>query len=194
VQIRVIRGKNKQIRRNLPAKANYLNLFLVNPLKIIPNLKKNCIMYIPSRNNSFSGLTGLLIIAGVVLLGYYAITGFMNLIWWAFPVIVVATLIIDYKVVINHFKAIGNAFQRDMLRGLLYAGFTFFAAPVVATWLLFKAIAKKRLATFQARMQDRMQDRFQEGLGGLGNSQQPKKQSPEYFTEYEEIETTIRQR
>ena len=148
-------------------------------------------MYIPSRNNSFSGLTGLLIIAGVVLLGYYAITGFMSLIWWAFPAIVIATLIIDYKVVINHFKTIGNAFQRDILRGLLYAGFTFFAAPVVAVWLLFKAIAKKRLASIGANFQERMQDRFQEGLG---NYQQPKKQSPEYFTEYEEVETTIRQR
>jgi hypothetical protein len=119
----------------------------------------------------------------------------MSLIWWAFPVIVLATLLIDYKVVINHFKAIGNAFQRDMLRGILYAGFTFFAAPVVAVWLLLKAIAKKRLASiganFQERMQDRMKDQFQEGLG---NYKQPKAQSPEYFTEYEEIETTIRQR
>ena len=148
-------------------------------------------MYIPSRNNSFSGITGLLIIAGVVLLGYYAITGFMSLIWWAFPAIVIATLIIDYKVVINHFKSIGNAFQSDMLRGILYAGFTFFAAPVVAVWLLFKAIAKKRLASMSAKFQERMQDRFQEGLG---NYQQPKAQSPEYFTEYEQVETTIRQR
>jgi membrane protein implicated in regulation of membrane protease activity len=115
----------------------------------------------------------------------------MSLIWWAFPIIVVATLIIDYKVVINHFKSIGNAFQRDILRGILYAGFTFFAAPVVATWLLLKAIAKKRLERISATFQERMQDRFQEGLG---NYQQPPKQSPEYFTEYEEIETTIRQR
>jgi hypothetical protein len=148
-------------------------------------------MHIPSRNNSFSGITGLFIILGVVVLGYYAISGFMSLIWWAFPVIVIATLIIDYKVVINHFKSIGNAFQRDILRGVAYAAFTFFAAPVVAVWLLLKAIAKKRLASISANFQERMQDRFQEGLG---NYQKPQAQSPEYYTEYEEIETTIRQR
>jgi hypothetical protein len=148
-------------------------------------------MYIPSRNNPFNSLTSLLIIAGAIFLGYYAITGFMSLIWWAFPVIVVATLIVDYKVVINHFKTIGNAFQRDILRGLLYAGFTVFAAPVVAVWLLLKAVAKKRLANMGAQFQNRMQDRFQEGLG---NYSQQKAQSPEQFTEYEEIETTIRQR
>ncbi|MEN9610418.1 MAG: hypothetical protein RLZZ628_1232 [Bacteroidota bacterium] len=148
-------------------------------------------MYIPSRNNPFSGVTGLFIIAGIILLGYYAITGFISLIWWAFPIIVIATLIIDYKIVINHFKAIGQAFQRDILRGLVYAGFTFFAAPVVAVWLLLKAIAKKRLQSIGANFQEQMKDRFQ---SGLGNYQQPKQQSPEYFTEYEEIETTLRQR
>lgn len=148
-------------------------------------------MQTSSRHNPFAGITGLLILVGIVLLGFYVIKGFLSLLWWAFPIMVIATLFIDYKVITNHFKMIGKAFQTDMLRGILYASFSFFAAPVVALWLLLKAVAKRRMASMTANFQSRMQDRFQEGLD---LNQSRKVQSPEYFTEYEEIETTIRQR
>lgn len=80
---------------------------------------------------------GGLILLGVVLLGLFFVANLIfKLLYFIAPVLLIITLIVDYKVLTNFFKWIGALFSKNMLLGLA-AGLASVAFYPVTIGILF---------------------------------------------------------
>lgn len=61
------------------------------------------------------------------------------------PLMLIAALIIDYKVVIDYFKWIRNTFRRDAIAGVIIAILSVFGFPVLSAYFLGRALLKKQI-------------------------------------------------
>lgn len=123
-----------------------------------------------NNNNPFSGLLGV----AVAILFFIALFWFLNFLFWILwkilPLLVIATAIIDSKVILDFFGWLGRLFKRNWIMGLAAGGLTILGAPAVALFLLGKALLRKKIKTVKQDV-----ERQREGE----------------FVEYEEIDSEI---
>ena len=121
-------------------------------------------------SNPFSSLTSLIImVLFFVALFYIARAAFWVLSMLA-PILLIATLIIDHKVVVNYGKWIISKLKTNTLFGIAMVLLTIFGAPVVAGFLFGKALLKRKFNKVKEEME--MQQ------GGVRRGE---------FIEYEEV-------
>ena len=115
-----------------------------------------------NNRSPFGGIVGILV--GILFL--FALFSFVQflfkLLWYALPVIVIATAVIDHKVILGYFGWVGKLFKRNFLYGLLVAVLTVVAAPVVALFLLGKALLRKKVKDVKDEMERQRQGEFVE--------------------------------
>ncbi len=117
------------------------------------------------KGSQWGGIVGIVMLAVIIIGLFFVLRGIFNLLYFLAPIMLIATLIIDYKVVLDYIKQLGGLFKRNPLYGIGATAFTFFLYPIVFLVLLFRAFAGKRLA------------RFTNNTGAEGE-----------FTEYEEVD------
>ncbi len=90
------------------------------------------------------------IIVGIVLIFalFFVVRGIFKLLYFIAPVLLIATLIVDYKVVISYLKQLAGLWKRNALWGLGATAFTFFLYPIVFAVLLFRALGGRGKARF----------------------------------------------
>lgn len=101
----------------------------------------------------FGFLGPLLGMAVIFAIMYFLATGIFNLLSWLALPLIIATLIIDYKVVIDYFTFILKLLKENTLMGVLAVVVTFFAYPFVTGYLFFKALAKRQVNKLVDRVQ-----------------------------------------
>jgi hypothetical protein len=123
-----------------------------------------------NNKNPFSGLLGV----AVAIIFFIALFYFLNFLFWLLwkilPLLVIATAIIDAKVILDFFGWLGRLFKRNWIMGLAAGGLTIIGAPVVAVFLLGRALLRKKIKTVQEDV---------------------KRQKEGEFVEYEEIDSEI---
>jgi hypothetical protein len=121
-----------------------------------------------NNQSPFSGLIGI-IIAVLFFIGLFWFVQFLfRILWFLLPVMVIATVIIDHKVILNYFGWIGRLFRNNWIAGAAVGALTIIGAPVVALFLLGRALLGRKIKNVEAEMQ--------------------RANEPE-FTEYEEIDS-----
>lgn len=76
---------------------------------------------------------------------YYAFKAFAWLAGILMPIVIIATLIIDYKVVIDYFKWLGKLVKDNPIIGIVAIILSFLGSAFVSVFLLSKAIFKKKM-------------------------------------------------
>lgn len=108
--------------------------------------------------NSPLGGIGSLLVAVLFLVGmFYFVKFLFTLLFWLLPVTLIATAIIDHKVILNYIGWVGGTFRRNPLRGLLVAALSIVGAPVVSVFLLGRAWLGKQFKTFAQEAQQAQQ-------------------------------------
>jgi len=112
--------------------------------------------------NPIGNWVGIIMIA-VVLIGLFIVgRAIFNMLYFIAPILLVATLIIDYKVVLSYVKQLGGLFAKNPLYGIGASALTFFFYPVVFVVLLFRAFTGKKIRQFQANAEQERQGEFVE--------------------------------
>ncbi len=111
----------------------------------------------------FGVLTMVLIFVGL----FYIVGGIGKLLGLIAPILIVATAIIDYKVLLNYGKWLLNLLKKDILMGIGGILLTVIGFPFVVGFLFVKALLYRKVK--------KMNKQFEEG-------------SSEGFLEYEEIQ------
>lgn len=95
-----------------------------------------------NQRNTFrvSPLMGLIMFILFMVFIYMMIKGLFALASYIMPVLVIATLLIDYKVYMNYGKFLIDLFQKSFVTGILGSALTFFLFPLVILFLFTKAI------------------------------------------------------
>lgn len=101
-----------------------------------------------NRGGQWGGIIGIVMLAVIVIGLFFVLRGIFNLLYFLAPLLLIATLIVDYKVVINYIKQLGGLFKRNPLYGLGATAFTFFLYPIVFTVLLIRALTTRKIAKF----------------------------------------------
>jgi predicted membrane protein len=107
-------------------------------------------------SNPFNSLISLLIFGGVLFLLYFLVSGFFKLLYVAAPVLLVVTLIINYRVVRDYAASIVTTMQSDILMGMVKVLFTVLCYPLVIGWLFAKALIYRKVSTLQQDFQKKM--------------------------------------
>jgi hypothetical protein len=128
-----------------------------------------------NRNqNPFNSIMSLLIFVGILVLLFFLLKGFVTVLYWVAPVLLLATLIINYKIVADYAISIYETFQTDILMGMLKVIFTIFCYPFVIGWLFIKAIFYRKMDTVKKQIESQL-----------------KQQQTDQYAEFEEISTEI---
>lgn len=104
------------------------------------------------NSNPLGPIFGLIMMVLFFILLFYIARGIFTILTWLAPVMLIITLILDYKVVTGYLKWVWKKLQTDTLFGLVMVLVTIFGFPIVSGYLLFKAYMKKQL-------KDRVQQR-----------------------------------
>ncbi len=131
-----------------------------------------------NSNNPFGSLFSLLIFVGILVLLFFMVTSFVKLLYLVAPVLLIATLLINYRIVADYVLGVVDTFKTDVLFGVAKVAFSVLCYPFVIGWLFAKAMFFRSVTKLQKDMSQRMG-----ALNQMGNNTQ--------YTDYEEISSDI---
>jgi hypothetical protein len=88
------------------------------------------------------------------------VKGFFTLLYWIAPVLLIATLIINYKVVGDYILDLTKTFKRDILWGIAKTAFTILCYPLVIGWLFVKALFLQRVDKVKQEIESQMKENY----------------------------------
>jgi hypothetical protein len=109
-----------------------------------------------NSQNPFNSLLSLVVLIGVMVLLFFVVKGFFSLLYLIAPILLVITLVINYKVVADYMIGLFETFKTDVLMGMVKVAFTFLCYPLVIGWLFAKALLYRKVAKLQQHMQSQM--------------------------------------
>jgi hypothetical protein len=129
--------------------------------------------------NPFSSLISLVILIAVLVGLFFLVSGFIKLLYLIAPVLLIITLIINYRVVADYVLDIGQTFQTDILFGMVKVAFAVFCYPIVIGWLLAKALIYRKVDKIQKNFQTQMDD-MQRQMGAGASFGKPYAEEAEF--------------
>lgn len=115
-----------------------------------------------NNNSPFSGIVGIVIGILFFIAMFWFVQIVFRLLWFLLPVIVIATAVIDHKVILDYFGWIGKLFRRNLIAGAAMAALTLIGAPVVGVFLLGRALFRKKIKNVQEEVERQRQSEFVE--------------------------------
>lgn len=114
----------------------------------------------PFERSPLGGIGGF-IIGLIVLYVLFKLAGWLfSLLWWAAPIIFIASLIIDHKVFLGYVGSIKRLFQRNWIFGLVAGVLSIVLFPLAATYMLGMALFKKKLNERAAQMDEQVNGKW----------------------------------
>ncbi len=126
------------------------------------------------NQNPFNSLMSLLVFVGVLVFLFFIFKGFVTILYWAAPVLLIITLIIRYRVVSDYAVSLFETFRTDVMMGVLKVAFTVLCYPFVIGWLFVKALFYRKM------------DKVKQDLEGRISNQQG-----DQYADYEEVSSEI---
>ncbi len=96
-------------------------------------------------NNPFGSIINLLIFIAILAGMYFFIGGLFKLLYLAAPVLLIATLIINYRIVADYAIDVFETFRTDILWGAVKVAFTVLCYPFVIGWLFAKCLIYRKV-------------------------------------------------
>jgi len=110
--------------------------------------------------NPVSAILGVLfLMVGIFALLWVAKSIFTILAWIA-PLLLIATLIIDYRTVLNYGKWILNKLNENFLTGIIYSLLTIFGFPVVSLFLFGKALLSRKIRSIEQNIHEEQEGQY----------------------------------
>ncbi len=109
------------------------------------------------RGNPLNNFGGILAIILFLVVLFMLSRFVFRILYYLSPLMLIAALIINRKVVIDYGKWVISLYRRDLLLGVGGTVLTIIGFPIVSAFLLIKALFKKRLADVEEEIRRREQ-------------------------------------
>ncbi len=124
-------------------------LIFVNWMKISTMSQSN------KSDNPWKAIVGVAVIV-VFLVGLFMLARFVfTLMYYLSPLMLIAALIIDHRVVTDYFKWIRNIFRRDNIAGVIVGILSVIGFPVLSAYFLARALLKKQVKKVKSEYERR---------------------------------------
>ncbi|NNF33848.1 MAG: hypothetical protein HKN68_07050 [Saprospiraceae bacterium] len=100
---------------------------------------------IGGSNNPLGGIGAIVILILFFVALYFIAKGLFTVLSWIAPVLLILTLIIDYKVIVDFGKWIIKLFKNNILTGILAVLLTVIGFPIAAGILFSRALVRRKL-------------------------------------------------
>lgn len=107
-----------------------------------------------SSSSPFRSIMGIVFVILAIAVLYYVVTGILKILSFLTPVLFIATLIIDHKVVINYGKWIGGLLKNKLPYGIGAIILSVLGAPVLALYLFGKAMLKRQARKMKTNVEE----------------------------------------
>lgn len=134
-------------------------------------------------NNPFGSIINLLIFVGILLAMYFLIGGVFKLLYLIAPVLLIATLIINYRIVADYAIGVFETFRTDILWGVVKVAFTVLCYPLVIGWLFAKSLIYRKV--------DKMKQNFEAQMNAANPNLGAKPASSTDFADFEELSSEM---
>jgi hypothetical protein len=108
-------------------------------------------------NLRFNGIIGFIFLVMLFVGLFFLAKGIFTLLAWISPVLIIGTLLINYRTLLNYFRFMLSLLQRNPLTGIVAIILSVIGFPILSGVLFGKAIldrkVKKLVETHQAREQ-----------------------------------------
>lgn len=118
-----------------------------------------------SNGSPFSGIGCLLTALLAAVATYFIFIGLYKVLYYASPVLLIAALVINWRVVAGIGQSLLNLLTRNPIAGLLVGAVAVLAFPFTAAFLFMSALGSRRMEKVVAEMQQRQQD-FEKQMSG----------------------------
>ena len=112
--------------------------------------------------NPFNSILSILFLVAIFVGLYYVATGIFTLLSWLAPVMFLGALLINYKVVLNYGKWLFHTLKTNFIMGLGAVLLMIFGYPIIAGYLLLKAIVSRKLEKVQRDFEERSRTQYAE--------------------------------
>lgn len=102
----------------------------------------------------FRGWQSLIVMAVVMILIFVVARAFLKLLYFAAPFLIIATAIINYKVILGYFKNIGKLFKRSPALGIGAGVLSAVFYPVVTAFLFVQALLYRKVDKIQKEQEE----------------------------------------
>jgi hypothetical protein len=110
--------------------------------------------------NPFNSILSIIFLVAIFIGLYYLATGIFKILTFLTPFMLIAALIIDYRVVLNYGKWLVKTLSTDLLKGLGMVLLMIFGYPIIAGYLLLKAVVSKKLQKVQTEFEERNRPQY----------------------------------
>jgi predicted membrane protein len=107
-------------------------------------------------NNPFGSIINLLIFVAILAGMYFFIGGLFKLLYLAAPVLLIATLIINYRIVAEYAIDVFESFRTDILWGIVKVAFTVLCYPFVIGWLFAKSLIYRKVDKIKQQFEEQV--------------------------------------
>jgi len=119
--------------------------------------------FISGRSSGAGSLIlGVLILIGAFFLFAWIAKGVFQLLAYLAPIMLIATAIIRYQVIVQFAKWIWATLKREPLMGVLYVLLAVVGFPIVSAYLLFKALASRKMEKIKNEYERREEVKYTE--------------------------------
>lgn len=136
------------------------------------------------RNNSgggfFSALLGFLFFAAFLVGLFYMASLVFKLLYFIGPLILIAVLIIDRTVFFEYVRWLRQQFKQRILQGLLVTVLSILGYPMVSTFLLLRAVMRKKVQSIQ-------QDLARNAAGDLADFEELETRKPQAPPQHKQL-------
>lgn len=106
------------------------------------------------RKDPVNTIISLIMLVIVFMLIFFVARGVFRLLTWLAPFLFIATLILDYRVVLNYGKYLYRTLNRNAFWGIVMTFLTIIGFPLVIAFLFGKALLFKRVEKAEKDMED----------------------------------------
>jgi predicted membrane protein len=107
-------------------------------------------------NNPFGSIINLLIFLAILAGAYFLIGGALKLLYLAAPVLLIATLVINYRIVADYAIDVFETFRTDILWGAVKVAFTILCYPLVIGWLFAKSLIYRKVGKLKQQFEEQV--------------------------------------
>lgn len=96
-------------------------------------------------DNPWSIIIGVAVIVLLIAGVFWALRMAFMLLYYLSPLLLIAALVIDYKVVLDYLKWVRTTFRRNALSGVIISLLSVVGFPVLSAYFLGRALLKKQV-------------------------------------------------
>ena len=110
------------------------------------------------KRSPFGNLGGIIVMA-IVLIGLFFLVGqLFKLLYFLAPILLILTLVLNYRVVIDYGKYVLKTLKENPLFGVVIVVLSFIAYPILFTYLLAKAYLSRNAGSNDGEASDGFSD------------------------------------